>query len=328
MFRCIIVDNPEPGISARLIDFDESELPKSDLLVEVEYAGLNYKDALAVLGKGNVLRAKPMIPGSDLAGTVLESGVESFDVGDRVVVSGGGVGETMPGGLAQLASVVSDFAIKLPEAFDPWSAMAFGTAGFSAVLAVDTLTKLGVRAGGLPVAVSCPTGGLGTVAIGALARLGFEVTAIANPGADSDYARFVGASNTLELASLQGRPTSLLSRRWAGVIDNAGGNILAQLIASTNTGGVVVPCGILESTEVSTSLMPFILRGIRLAGINPIYADHETRVKIWNRAAELFETGYWREISEEVALTDVIEASTRVVSGDCRGRVVVDVNRC
>ena len=327
MFRCLIVDNQSSDSSARLADLDESALPENDLLIDVEYAGLNYKDALAVLGKGNILSADPMIPGSDLAGTVRESRVEEFEAGDRVVVAGGGVGESMPGGLAQCASVGVDFAIRLPESFGFRDAMAFGTAGFSAVMAVNTLIELGIKADGLPIAVSRPTGGLGTVAIGALSRMGFNVTAVVDLGADADYALSLGANETVDASLLQEKPKSLMSRQWAGAIDNAGGNVLAHLIASTDSCGVVVPCGILDSSELTTSLLPFILRGTRLVGINPIYADRETRTKIWNQAAELFAPNYWQEISDEATLSDIVQVSTGVVSGDIRGRIVVDVNK-
>ncbi|MCF7980364.1 MAG: oxidoreductase [Pseudomonadales bacterium] len=326
MFKAIVVDKVDGQHRATYEHWREEQLPDKPVLVEVAYSSLNFKDGLAVTGKGKILRSYPMIPGIDLAGTVIDSDTSEFKVGDAVVLTGAGLGEDYCGGYAQKARVDTEALIKLPTAFRPQDAMAVGTAGFTAMLAVAALQKAGITPDQGPIVVSGAAGGVGSIAIAILARMGYSVTAVTGREELHQYLRELGASDIISREQMPQSARPLESQKWAGAVDNVGGQILAKIIAETKGNGAIASCGLAASHELHTTVMPFILRAIKLLGINSTLVTKEHRLNMWQQLSELFETTFWEKISKTIRFSQIPEYAEKITKGEIRGRVIVDIN--
>ncbi|UCX05840.1 acrylyl-CoA reductase (NADPH) [Shewanella glacialimarina] len=330
MFRGMLIEEDEQGYRAAVKDIDESVLPEGDVTVNVQYSTLNYKDGLAITGKGPVVRQFPMVPGIDLVGVVEQSDSNKFVVGDTVLLNGFGVGEVHCGGLAQKARLKSDWLIKLPKAFSARQTMAIGTAGYTAMLCVIALEKNGVTPDKGEILVSGANGGVGSFAIAILAKLGYQVVASTGRADQVDYLKGLGAKEVIDrqLLSEPGRP--LAKERWAGAVDSVGSHTLANICASIKYGGTVAACGLAQGMDLPATVMPFILRGVTLAGIDSVMRPISDREEAWQRLGEIFanpsEQAMFDNISTEINLNGVIQAAEDLMAGKIRGRIVVDVN--
>lgn len=326
MFKGLLIEKNEAGYHTTLKDLDESVLMDGDTLVEVSYSTLNYKDALAITGKSPVVRKFPMIPGIDLAGTVISCSSGKFNAGDEVLLNGFGVGEVHCGGLAQQAQLQSDWLIPLPQSLTAKQAMAMGTAGYTAMLCVLALEKHGVVPESGEILVTGANGGVGSYAIAILAKLGYTVVAATGRVEESDYLTSLGASEVMErqLLSEPGRP--LAKERWAGVVDSVGSHTLANACASTKYGGVVAACGLAQGMDFPATVAPFILRGVTLAGIDSVMRPRQDRLEAWERLAELLDTDIVESIAVEIPLAQVCDTAQRLIDGKVRGRVVVNLS--
>jgi acrylyl-CoA reductase (NADPH) len=306
---------------------DDSALPEGDVSVQVDYSTLNYKDGLAITGKSPVVRKFPLTPGIDLSGTVTESQHPLFKAGDPVVLNGWGVGESHSGGLAQKARLKGDWLVKLPAAFSPRQAMAIGTAGYTAMLCVMALEKHGITPDKGDILVTGAGGGVGSVAIALLAKLGYRVVASTGRLQEADYLRQLGAADVIDRAELSAPGKPLAKERWAGVVDTVGSHTLANACASTKYGGVVTACGLAQGMDFPSSVAPFILRGVTLAGIDSVMAPRAVREAAWARLAQDLDTAQLERMTREVGLADAIGLGSEILAGQVRGRVVVNVNR-
>lgn len=327
MFNGILIDKDDSGYHVKLTAIDEAQLPAGDVTVRVSHSTLNYKDALAITNKGPIVRSFPMVPGVDLAGTVQDSSDPDFKPGDQVLLNGWGVGESHWGGLAQMARLQGNWLIPLPEAFTPAQAMAIGTAGYTAMLAVMALEKNGVTPDKGEVLVTGANGGVGSFAIAILARLGYRVVASTGRVSQSDYLKQLGAADIIDRATLSepGRP--LAKERWAGAIDSVGSHTLANICASTRYWGTVAACGLAQGMDFPASVAPFILRGVTLAGIDSVMRPRQDRIDAWARLATDLDPAALALITHEIGLSEVIETAHRLMDGQVRGRVVVDTHR-
>tara|TARA_R110001592_G_scaffold1463_3_gene8748 strand:- start:10708 stop:11691 length:984 start_codon:yes stop_codon:yes gene_type:complete len=327
MFHGILIEKDDQGYRAAIKDIDESLLPEGDVTVNVSHSTLNYKDALAITGKGPVVRTFPMIPGIDLVGTVEQSDSDKFKVGDTVLLNGFGVGETHCGGLAQKARLKSEWLIPLPKAFSPRQAMAIGTAGYTAMLCVIALEKNGITPDKGDILVTGANGGVGSFSIAILAKLGYKVVASTGRVEQAEYLTKLGASEIIDRKTLSepGRP--LAKERWAGAIDSAGSHTLANVCAGLQYGGVVAACGLAQGMDLPASVMPFILRGVTLAGIDSVMRPLEDRIEAWQRLADILDPEVFEDISTDISLSDVVEVAGDLIAGKVRGRVVVDINK-
>jgi acrylyl-CoA reductase (NADPH) len=327
MFNAILVERDPPPYRASLKKLDESQLPQGDVTVRVEYSTLNYKDALAITGKGPVVRHFPMVPGIDFAGTVEDSGNSAYGSGDKVLLNGWGVGEGHWGGLAQVARVKADWLIPLPGALTARQAMAVGTAGYTAMLCVMALERYGITPGDGEILVTGAAGGVGSIAVALLSRLGFRVAAMTGRPSEADFLRQLGAAEIVDRAAYAGAGKPLVKERWAGAIDVAGSHTLANVCASLRYGGVVAACGLAAGMDFPASVAPFILRGITLAGIDSVMRPRADRVEAWRRLSRDLEIKTLELLVEEIALAQAIERAGLLLEGKVRGRLVVDVNR-
>ena len=327
MFSAILVEREPPPYRASLKKLDEAQLPEGDVTVRVEYSTLNYKDALAITGKGPVVRHFPMVPGIDFAGTVEHSGNASYRSGDKVVLNGWGVGEAHWGGLAQVARVKADWLIPLPGALTARQAMAVGTAGYTAMLCVMALERHGITPGDGEILVTGAAGGVGSVAVALLSKLGFRVAAMTGRPAQSDFLRQLGAAEIVDRAAYAGAGKPLAKERWAGAIDVVGSHTLANVCASLRYGGVVAACGLAGGMDFPATVAPFILRGVTLAGIDSVMRPRADRVEAWRRLSRDLEIKTLELLVEEISLAQAIERAGLFLEGQVRGRIVVDVNR-
>lgn len=327
MFKGILIDKDDSGYHARLASLDEADLPAGDVTVDVAYSTLNYKDALAITGKGPVVRKFPMVPGVDLAGTVESSSHPDFKPGDAVLLNGWGVGEGHWGGLAQKARLEGKWLIPLPKAFTAAQTMAIGTAGYTAMLAVMALEKNGLTPDKGEVLVTGANGGVGSFAIALLAKLGYRVVASTGRVTESDYLKQLGAAEIIDRATLSepGRP--LGKERWAAAIDSVGSHTLANVCATTRYRGTVAACGLAQGMEFPGSVAPFILRGVTLAGIDSVMRPYQDRVDAWERLGVDLNRDSLGLISHEIGLSEAIEVAGQLMEGTVRGRVVVDTHR-
>lgn len=323
MFNGLLIEKDDQGYRAEVKAIDESLLPEGDVSVKVLYSTVNYKDALAITGKGPVVRQFPMIPGIDLVGVVEQSDSDKFTQGDHVLLNGFGVGEVHCGGLATKARLKSEWLIPLPAAFTPRQAMSIGTAGYTAMLSVIALEKNGVTPDKGEVLVTGANGGVGSFAIAILAKLGYKVVASTGRADQSAYLEKLGATEVIDRHTLSepGRP--LARERWAGAIDSVGSHTLANICASTQYGGTVAACGLAQGMDFPSSVMPFILRGVTLAGIDSVMRPLEDRLEAWQRLAEIIEPEMFDDISKEISLDEVINTADDLIAGKVRGRVVV-----
>ena len=285
MFQAITINKTADDYSANLTPVEESALPEGDVLVDIEYSTLNYKDALAISGASPVIRTFPMIPGIDFAGTVSESMHPAFEAGDKVLLNGYGYGEKHWGGLAQKARVSSDYLLPIPEGLTAKQAMSIGTAGYTAMLCVLAIEEHGITPADGEILVTGATGGVGSIAVLVLSRLGYRVVAVSGKATEHDYLKDLGAVEIIDRAEFSDAGKPLQKERWAAVVDVVGNHVLANACASTKYGGIVTACGLAGGMDLLTTVAPFILRGVTLKGIDSVMAAMEKRIAAWQRLA-------------------------------------------
>jgi acrylyl-CoA reductase (NADPH) len=327
-FKALVLYQEDGKTVPRIKLLNTADLPAGDVLVAVEYSSLNYKDSLAVTGKGKIVRQFPLVPGIDLAGTVLESATPAHKPGDQVVLTGWEVGERYWGGYSQQQRVRSEWLLPLPAGLDSKQAMALGTAGFTAMLCVLALEQAGVMpAVGKPVLVTGASGGVGSVAVTLLARLGYEVTAVSGRPENEQYLRTLGATGFISRETMAAPARPLETQRWAGAVDTVGGPILARVLAEIDYGGSVAACGLVGGTELSTTVMPFILRGVKLLGVDSVMCPLPRRRLAWARLVDDLPAEVMGRLTHFAALEDVPRLAEDMLAGKVRGRVVIDPNR-
>ncbi|WP_346296609.1 oxidoreductase [Rhodopseudomonas sp. P1] len=325
-FKAIRIDKAEKGTVAALTQFDEAELMDGDVTVAVEWSTLNYKDGLALTGKAPVVRRFPMIAGIDFAGTVLESSHPDWKAGDKVVCNGWGMGETHLGAYAEKARVKGDWLVRLPQSLSARDAMAIGTAGYTAMLSVLALEKHGLSPQDGPVVVTGAAGGVGSVAIALLSKLGYHVIASTGRASEEAYLRQLGAAEIIDRNELSGPAKPLAKERWAGGIDSVGSTTLANLLSMTKYRGAIAACGLAAGMDLPSSVAPFILRGVCLYGIDSVMCPLAERRRAWERLATDLDPAKLAEITQEISLDQVIDAGAKVLAGQVRGRIVVKIS--
>ena len=324
-FQAYQINKTEAGQTCELKQLDDTDLMDGDVTVKVEYSTLNYKDGLALTGKSPVVRTFPLTPGIDFSGTVLNSEHASFSTGDQVVLNGFGVGEVHSGGYAQKARVKGDWLVQLPDGLDTRQAMAIGTAGYTAMLCIIALENHGIRPRDGDVLVTGASGGVGSVAITILNKLGYRVIATTGRMEEKDYLSRLGAADVLERADFAAKARPLDKELWAGAIDVAGGNTLANVLSQVKYGGAVAACGLAESIELPASVAPFILRGITLYGIDSVTASLDKRVQAWGRLAQDLDLKLLEALSFELDFADLPQAAEDILAGKIRGRAIVRI---
>jgi len=325
IFKAIVIEKAESGTKATLADFDEANLMDGDVTVAVEYSTLNYKDGLAITGKAPVVRRFPMIAGIDFAGTVTASGHPAWKPGDKVILNGWGCGETHLGGYAAKARVKGDWLVRLPASMSAREAMAIGTAGYTAMLAVMALERHGFTPASGPVAVTGAVGGVGSVAVAILAKRGFSVSAVTGRTSEADYLKGLGAAEIVERKELAGPPKPIAKERWAGAVDSVGSTTLANLLSMTRYGGAVAACGLAGGMDLLTSVAPFILRGVCLYGIDSVMCPLPRRQEAWKRLETELDRPKLAAMTREIALSEIPGAAAEILAGQVRGRIVVKI---
>jgi len=325
IFKAVVVEKSDAGQTVRLADFDEKDLMDGDVTVAVDYSTLNYKDGLALTGKSPVVRRFPMIAGIDLAGTVERSAHPAWKPGDKVILNGWGLGETHLGAYAEKARVKGDWLVRLPASMSARQAMAIGTAGYTAMLCVLALERSGITPARGSIVVTGAAGGVGSVAIALLAKLGYQVIASTGRPSEVDYLKRLGAAEVIERKELTGQPRTLAKERWAGAVDAVGSTTLANVLSMTRYGGVVTACGLAGGMDLPTTVAPFILRGVSLIGIDSVMCPLPLRQEAWRRLETDLDRGKIESMISEIGLGDVVDAAPRILAGDVRGRIVVKV---
>lgn len=326
-FRGLVLNQVERQTHAEFKTLSTDDLPDGDVLVNVAYSSLNYKDGLAVTGKGRIVRRFPIVPGIDFAGTVEESRSPEFQPGDQVVLTGWGVGEKHWGGYAQMARAKAGWLVPLPDGLTPLQAMAIGTAGFTAMMCVMALEAHGCTPESGEVVVSGASGGVGSTAVAILANLGYNVVASTGRASSHEYLKSLGASEIIdrsELARTSKRP--LESGRWAGAVDTVGGDTLATILRMMAYKGSVAACGLAGGHELPTTVFPFILRGVNLLGIDSVMCPKAERLELWSRLAQDLPADAYEQVTQVEPLSNIPALSEQILKGQVRGRVVVDVN--
>ena len=324
-FRAIRIDRAEKGTAAALAQFDEADLMDGDVTVRVERSTLNYKDGLAVTVKAPVVRRFPMIAGIDFAGTVEQSSHPQWKAGDKVICNGWGMGETHLGSYAERARVKGDWLVRLPQRISTRDAMAIGTAGYTAMLAVLALEKHGVSPGSGPIVVTGAAGGVGSVATAVLSKLGYHIIASTGRMAEASYLKGLGAAEVIDRAELSGPVKPLAKERWAGGIDSVGSTTLANLLSMAQYGGAIAACGLAGGMDLPSSVAPFILRGGCLLGIDSVMCPISQRKIAWSRLATDLDPTKLSEITHEINLDQVIGEAGKILAGQVRGRIVVKI---
>ncbi|MBA1192227.1 oxidoreductase [Pseudomonas entomophila] len=327
MFKAILIDQAAQGQHAQVTDLDDDQLPLGTVTVRVTYSTLNYKDALAITGQSPVVRQFPMVPGIDLAGTVEHSGHPDWQVGDRVVLNGWGVGERHWGGLAQRARLDGDWLVPMPAGLDARQCMAVGTAGYTAMLCLMALERHGLTPDQGPVLVTGASGGVGSFAVSLLAQAGYQVIAATGRAEEADYLRTLGATEVLARSELSEPGKPLGKERWAAAIDSVGSHTLANVCAGTRSEGLVAACGLAQGMDFPSSVAPFILRGVSLLGINSVTQPYARRVEAWQRLDEVLNRQQLDLITQSIGLNEALDRAPALLAGQVRGRLVVDVNR-
>ena len=325
-FKAIRIDKADKGTTAALVEFDEADLMEGDVTVRVEWSTLNYKDGLAVTGKAPVVRRFPMIAGIDFAGTVEQSSHPRWKAGDRVICNGWGLGETHLGAYAEKARVKGDWLVRRPDNISARDAMAIGTAGYTAMLAVLALEQHGLKPSHGPVVVTGAAGGVGSVAIAILSKLGYHVIASTGRASETDYLKGLGAAEVIDRNELSAAAKPLAKERWAGGIDSVGSTTLANLLSMTKYRGAIAACGLAAGMDLPTSVAPFILRGVCLLGIDSVMCPLELREVAWKRLGTDLESGKLSEITHEIGLSEVVGAGAKILAGQVRGRIVVKIS--
>jgi acrylyl-CoA reductase (NADPH) len=324
-FKAILLKKDGDKQTAEDVELSIDDLMPGDVTVAVSHSTVNYKDGLALTGRSPVVRKFPMIPGIDLAGTVEASDNPNFKPGDKVVLNGFGLSEVHYGGYAQKARVKGDWLVPLPSAFTPAQAMAIGTAGYTAMLCVLALEDAGVTPAKGAVVVTGASGGVGSVAVAVLAKLGYKVIASTGRPEEEAYLKGLGASEIIPRAELSGEPRMLGKERWAGAVDSVGSRTLANVISQTSYGGAVAACGLAGGMDLPTSVAPFILRGISLLGIDSVQMPKPRRVQAWNRLARDLDLSKLAAMTETISLSGVRKAADDILAGKVRGRLVVEI---
>jgi len=324
-FKALVASQGQPRLQLAWQELGEADLMDGDVVVRVSHSTVNYKDGLALTGKAPVIRRWPMIPGIDFAGTVASSSHPNFTVGDRVILNGWGAGETHFGGYAQMARVQGNWLVKMPAQFTPAQCMAIGTAGYTAMLCVLALERHGVKPSSGPVLVTGAAGGVGSVAIALLARLGYQLSAATGRTAEADYLKGLGASEILDRAELAKPARPLAKERWAGAVDAVGSQTLANVLSMTQYGGAVAACGLAGGMDLPTSVAPFILRGVTLVGIDSVMAPMPLRVEAWDRLARDLDLGKLAAMSLTRPAGDVVALAPLILAGQVRGRIVLEM---
>jgi acrylyl-CoA reductase (NADPH) len=327
MFNALVVDKDSDGtVSAQVGELDDSQLPDGDTTIAVEYSTINYKDGLAIANRSPIIRSFPMVPGIDLTGTVAAGGGGDCGVGARVTVNGWGIGEQYWGGLTQKTRMTHQWLVPLPDSISTLQAAAIGTAGYTSMLCVLALEAHGVVPASGPIVVTGAAGGVGSVAIAILAKLGYEVHAVTGRPNEADYLRALGASEIIPRDDLNGDPRPLGKTRWAGGVDAVGSRILANILSMTKDNGCIAACGLAQGMDLPASVAPFILRGVTLAGVNSVTVPYERRVVAWERLAADLDPAKLDSMTTVVPMRDAIRVAHELLDGTVRGRVVVDVN--
>ncbi len=324
-FKAIRIDKADKGTTAALTQFDEADLMEGDVTVRVEWSTLNYKDGLAVTGKAPVVRRFPMIAGIDFAGTVEQSSHPRWKAGDKVICTGWGLGETHLGTYAEKARVKGDWLVALPEGLSARDAMAIGTAGFTAMLAVMALEKQGLSPNSGPMVVTGAAGGVGSVATALLSKLGYHVIASTGRMSEADYLKSLGAAEVIDRNDLSGPAKPLAKERWAGGVDSVGSVTLANLLSMTKYGGAIAACGLAAGMDLPTSVAPFILRGVCLLGIDSVMCPIPRREAAWERLARDLDRQKLSEITHEIGIDQVLDVAAQILGGQVRGRIVVKI---
>lgn len=327
MFKGILIEKDDSGYHAQLKQIDDTVLHDGDVTIRVAYSSLNYKDGLAITGKGPVVRRFPMIPGIDLVGTVEHSDNEHYKVGDTVVHTGWGVGEVHPGGLAEKARLNSEWLVPLPTAFTPKQAMAIGTAGFTAMLCVMALERHGVKPEDGEILVTGASGGVGSVAVSLLTKLGYTVVGVSGKPEEADYIKSLGACEVLDRAAFSSPARPIAKERWAGAIDVVGSHTLANICSTMKYRGVVAACGLAGGMDFPSSVAPFILRGVTLAGIDSVMCPQAERLEAWRRLGRDLDASKLEVLSSEIGLSEAVTVAGELLEGKRRGRILVDINR-
>lgn len=315
----------EGGPELAWTEVGEGDLMEGNVTIRVSHSTINYKDALAVTGKAAIIRRWPMIPGIDLAGTVTASTHPDFKTGDEIILNGWEAGVSHYGGYSQMARVNGDWLIKKPAALSAAEAMAVGTAGYTAMLCVLALERHGAKPASGPVVVTGAAGGVGSVAVTLLARLGYHVVASTGRSNETDYLKGLGAAEVIDRADLAGPAKPLGKERWAGGVDVAGSHTLANVLSMTRYGGTVAACGLAQGMDLATSVAPFILRGVTLAGIDSVMAPKAARMEAWERLARDLDRGKLKAMSEVRPITDAVTLAPEVLAGKVRGRIVLEL---
>ncbi|WP_394029856.1 acrylyl-CoA reductase (NADPH) [Xanthobacter wiegelii] len=323
-FRALMARKTDAGQAIAIETITEAELPAGDVTVDVEYSSFNYKDGLALKGMSRILRALPMVPGIDFAGTVRASDNPAFAPGDKVVLTGWGVGENWSGGFAERAKVKGEWLVKLPAGLTPRQAMAIGTAGLTAMLCVDALERYGITEGG-DVLVTGAAGGVGSVAVRLLSRLGYKVSALTGRPAEADFLKSLGAIDIVDRATYAAAGKPLAGERWHGAVDTVGGTILANVLAATRYGGAVAACGLAAATDLPTTVFPFILRNVALLGVDSVNCPTPRRLAAWTRLGEILTEADFDLVTREVTLEDLPQVAEDIIVGGVRGRTVVRI---
>ena len=331
MFRALYLEqNADKTTAASLRTLDDSVLPAFDangVTVDVQYSTINFKDGLAITGKSPVVRKWPMVPGIDFAGTVSASDDPRWKVGDAVILNGWGVGESHWGGLAEKARVNGDWLVRLPASLQAADAMALGTAGYTAMLCVLALERQGVKPGSGEILVTGATGGVGSVAVSLLSRMGHRVVASTGKADEAEYLKTLGAAEIIDRATLSAPGKPMQKERWAGVVDTVGSHTLANACASTRYGGIVTACGLAQGMDLPLTVAPFILRGVSLIGIDSVMAPLTVRVQAWDRLAQDIDRAALALIARRIGLAEAMATAPQILGGSIRGRLVVDVRQ-
>lgn len=321
--KALLVEQHDDKLNANVQDIDEKILPIHEVIVDIHYSTLNYKDGLAITGKGKILRQLPMVPGIDFSGVVHHSEDSRFHIGQHVLLTGWGVGENHWGGLAQKAGVKGDWLTAVPEGLSLKNAMIIGTAGFTAMLCVMALEQGGITPKSGDILVTGASGGVGSTAISLLTALGYQVTALSGRASNHDYLRKLGAQNIITREEFESAGRALDKQRWAGAIDTVGGQILANILSQTNYNGTVAACGLAGSFSLPTTVMPFILRNVRLQGVDSVYFPAEKRAQVWQRLLKLLPETFYQQAMTEITLDEVPRYAQMIMDNQVTGRTLV-----
>ncbi|WP_062260567.1 MDR family oxidoreductase [Endozoicomonas arenosclerae] len=325
MFKALLLEQEGKTTVSSVQELDDSRLPEGEVTVAVDYSSLNYKDGLAITGKGKIVRNFPMVPGIDFAGTVIDSASSDFAEGDKVILTGWGVGENHWGGMAQKARVRASQLVKMPAGLDSRKAMMVGTAGLTAMLCVMALEQSGVTPDQGEILVTGASGGVGTVSVALLAKLGYDVVAVSGRPENSAMLVNLGAKLILPRSRFEENARPLDKQMWAGAIDTAGSKILAKVLSEMNYGGTVAACGLAGGFDLPTTVMPFILRGVNLQGVDSVMCPKEKRILAWERLIELLPESFYELACQEVSLETVSEYAEAITLGQVTGRVIVKI---